>query len=516
MKLSRLLTAVALQAPLSETARPSDPEISAICYRSQAVTPGGLFVAIAGTRADGHAYIADAVARGAAAVVAERPAAVPVPVALVADSRRALADLAARFHGYPAERLVIVGITGTNGKTTTAYLLERILQQAGFSVGVIGTIAYRFGGQVRKAPVTTPESLDLQALLAEMVRSGVTHVVMEVSSHAIAMQRIAGCWLDVGVFTNLSQDHLDFHRDMQTYWEVKKTLFTQHLNTGPKRDRAVAVINANDPRGAALLRELNGHGLSVGSAATNRVHPRAVVHDPAGLRGEVLTPEGAIPFAARLVGRHNLENILCAVGTAVALGIPGGRIRAGIEALDSVPGRLEPVPDPSGRFVYVDYAHTPAALENVLQCLQPLARGRIICVFGCGGDRDPGKRPQMGEIAARMSDLTIVTSDNPRSENPARIIDQVLEGIRRADVQAYSPEELVRGLGARGYAVEPDRRRAIRLAVAAARPGDTILIAGKGHETYQLLGARSIDFDDRAEARRALADAASPAREDRN
>ena len=516
MKLSSLLRAVTPHAPVSEAAVSSDPQISAICYRSQAVTPGGLFVAIAGAHADGHAYIGDAVARGAAAVVAERPAAVPVPVVLVPDSRRALAALAACFHGLPSERLVVVGITGTNGKTTTAYLLERILQQAGFSVGVIGTIAYRFGGQVRKAPVTTPESLDLQALLAEMVRSGVTHVVMEVSSHAIAMQRIAGCWLDVGVFTNLSQDHLDFHGDMQSYWEVKKTLFTRHLNSGPKRDRAVAVINADDPRGAALLRELNGQGLSVGSAAVNRVHPRGIVHGPAGLRGEVLTPEGAIPFTSRLVGRHNLENILCAVGAAVALGIPGDRIRAGIEALDSVPGRLEPVTDPAGRFLYVDYAHTPAALENVLQCLQPLTRGRLICVFGCGGDRDPGKRPQMGEIAARMSDLTIVTSDNPRTEDPKRIIDQVLTGIRRADLQAYSPEELAGGFGPRGYAVEPDRRRAIRLAVGAARRGDTILIAGKGHETYQLLGARSIDFDDRAEARRALADATAAAREDRN
>jgi UDP-N-acetylmuramoyl-L-alanyl-D-glutamate--2,6-diaminopimelate ligase len=522
MKLSELLTAVTVEAPVTTAAKSPNPEIRAIYYRSQAVTPGGLFVAIAGERVDGHAYIADAVARGAAAVVAERPAAVAVPVIIVADSRRALAALAARFHGCPAEKLVIVGITGTNGKTTTAYLIERILQQAGFSVGVIGTIEYRFGGQVRKAPVTTPESLDLQALLVEMVRAGVTHVVMEVSSHAIAMHRIVDCWLDVGVFTNLSQDHLDFHRDMQTYWEVKKTLFTRHLNTGPKRDRAVAVINSNDPRGAALLRELNGHGLSVGSAGTNRVHPRGVVHDPAGQHGELVTPEGTIRFASPLVGRHNLENILCAVGTAVALGIPLDRIRHGLEALDAVPGRLQPIPNPSGKFVFVDYAHTPGALENVLQCLQPLARGRIICVFGCGGDRDPGKRPQMGEIAARMSDLAIVTSDNPRTENPARIIDQVLAGVRRVAAHAYSPAELAGGFTRRGYAVEPDRRRAISLAVLTARPGDTILIAGKGHETYQLLGERSIDFDDCVEARRALENptaggggTAAAAREDR-
>lgn len=509
MKLSDLLAAVTVEATLSAAVKSPNPEISAIHYRSQAVVPGGLFVAIAGERVDGHAFIADAVARGAVAVVAERPVALAVPVIIVADSRRALAALAARLHGCPAEKLVVVGITGTNGKTTTAYLLERILQQAGFSVGVIGTINYRFGGHVRKAPVTTPESLDLQALLLEMVRAGVTHVVMEVSSHAIALNRIAGCWLDVGVFTNLTQDHLDFHRDMQTYWEVKKTLFTRHLNTGPKRDRAVAVINSNDPRGAALLRELNGHGLSVGSAATNRVHPRGIVHDAAGQRGELMTPEGAIRFASPLVGRHNLENILCAVGTAVALGIPLDKIRTGLETLDAVPGRLEPIPNRSGKFVYVDYAHTPGALENVLQCLQPLTRGRIICVFGCGGDRDPGKRPQMGEIAARMSDLAVVTSDNPRTENPARIIDQVLDGIRRATAHAYSPAELAGGFTRRGYTVEPDRRRAIRLAVLAARPGDTILIAGKGHETYQLLGERSIDFDDRVEARRALEDGAT-------
>ncbi|MDZ7598944.1 MAG: Mur ligase family protein [Desulfobacterales bacterium] len=294
MKLSDLLAAVTVEASLSAAVKSPNPEISAIHYRSQAVVPGGLFVAIAGERVDGHAFIADAVARGAVAVVAERPVALAVPVIIVADSRRALAALAARLHGCPAEKLVVVGITGTNGKTTTAYLLERILQQAGFSVGVIGTINYRFGGHVRKAPVTTPESLDLQALLLEMVRAGVTHVVMEVSSHAIALDRIAGCWLDVGVFTNLTQDHLDFHRDMETYWDVKKTLFTRHLNTGPKRDRAVAVINSNDPRGAALLRELNGHGLSVGSAATNRVHPRGLLSDAApDQRGELTTPRRA-------------------------------------------------------------------------------------------------------------------------------------------------------------------------------------------------------------------------------
>jgi UDP-N-acetylmuramyl-tripeptide synthetase len=251
MKLSSLLSAVNPQAPVSEAAVSSDPQISAICYRSQAVTPGGLFVAIAGAQADGHAYIDDAVARGAAAVVAERPAAVPVPVVLVPDSRRALAALAARFHGLPSERLVIVGITGTNGKTTTAYLLERILQQAGFSVGVIGTITYRFGGQVRKAPVTTPESLDLQALLAEMVRSGVTHVVMEVSSHAIAMHRIAGCWLDVGVFTNLSQDHLDFHGDMQSYWEEENPVHPAPEQRPQARPRRGRDQRRRSPRGRA-------------------------------------------------------------------------------------------------------------------------------------------------------------------------------------------------------------------------------------------------------------------------
>lgn len=504
MKLSELLTSVTVDAMMAPEDAPSNPEITAIGYRSQAMRPGGLFVAIPGERVDGHTYIEDAVARGAAAVVAERPSAAGVPVIVVADSRRALAQLASRFYNGPAERLVMIGITGTNGKTTTTYLLESILQSAGFSVGVIGTINYRFAGQVRKAPMTTPESLDLQGMLAEMVRAGVTHVVMEVSSHAIAMNRIAGCWLDAAVFTNLTQDHLDFHGDMEAYWAVKKKLFTRHLITGPKRDRAVAVINGNDPHGSALLRELNGRGLSVGSAATNRIHPRGIVHDPAGQRGDLVTPEGTLRFNSPLVGQYNLENILCAVGTAVALGIPLERIQAGIESLGAVPGRLEPVPSSSGKFVYVDYAHTPGALENVLACLRPLARGRIICVFGCGGDRDPGKRPQMGEIAARLSDLAIVTSDNPRTEKPTQIIDHILVGTRRAVDHVYTPAQLAEGFTRRGYAVEPDRRRAIALAVSAARAGDTILIAGKGHETYQILGDRTIDFDDRVEARRAL------------
>ena len=485
-----------------------DPDITSLHSRAQNVKPGGLFVAIQGFAADGHDYIDQALANGAVAVVVQKPLRLSTSVASieVEDTRRALAALAASFYGHPSEKLVVVGITGTNGKTTTSYLIERILLQAGYAPGVIGTVNYRYAGETYDNPVTTPESLDLQRILSRMLAAGVTHVILEVSSHALDLHRVDDCWMDVGVFTNLSQDHLDYHKDIETYWRCKKSLFTDILRSGPKQKRAAAVINRNDPKGEELVRIVGLKKITVGDARDNTVQSDITKQNLSGIAGRIDTPAGSFDFRSSLVGRYNCENILCAAGVAVALDIPTAAIKAGIESAAVIPGRLEPIPNQGQRFVYVDYAHTPDALRNVLAALTAMAGRRLLCVFGCGGDRDRGKRPQMGKIAAQMCDLAVVTSDNPRSEPPLVIIDQILVGTRQVCRREYSAAELGNGTPEKGYAVEPDRRKAIRLAIAASNPGDTVLIAGKGHETYQILGGKTIAFDDRTVAAQALAD----------
>ena len=485
-----------------------DPDITSLHARAQNVKPGGLFVAIQGFAADGHDYIDQALENGAVAVVAQKPSKLSssAPLIEVEDTRRALAALAASFYDHPSEKLVVVGITGTNGKTTTSYLIERILLQAGYAPGVIGTVNYRYDGETYDNPVTTPESLDLQRILSRMLAAGVTHVILEVSSHALDLHRVDSCWMDVGVFTNLSQDHLDYHKDMETYWRCKKSLFTEILRSGPKQMRAAAVINRNDPKSEELIRIAGLKKITVGDAPDNSVQSDISQQDLSGIAGRIDTPAGSFDFRSALVGRYNCENILCAAGVAVALDIPTAAVKAGIENAAVIPGRLEPIPNQGQRFVYVDYAHTPDALRNVLAALTAIAGRRVLCVFGCGGDRDRGKRPQMGKIAAQMSDLVVVTSDNPRSEPPLVIIDQILVGTRQVCRREYSAAELGNGAPEKGYAVEPDRRKAIRLAIAASKPGDTVLIAGKGHETYQILGGNTIAFDDRTVAAQALAE----------
>lgn len=502
MKLSELIAAASNVIP----DHTRDIEIESIHYRSQDVRPGGLFVAIAGSVADGHDYVADALRRGAAAVLVEKPIQQEGVIIRVDNSRRALAQVAGRFYGRPSEQLTIIGITGTNGKTTTSYLVESVLAAAGRQVGVIGTVNYRYNGKVFDNPVTTPESADLQKILFDMLHAGISHVVMEISSHALDLYRVEQCWLDVGVFTNLTRDHLDYHRDMDRYWECKQRMFSQNLAKGPKADHAVAVVNRDDERGRSLADRVPVRAIGVGQGTENSVHPLVVTCDLSGTRASVETPAGNIALMSPLVGGYNLENILCATGVGIALGLAPRDIRSGIEAVATIPGRLEPVPNDLDRFVYVDYAHTPDALENVLACLSPLAGGRLICVFGCGGDRDKGKRPKMGEIAGRLSDLAVVTSDNPRSESPQTIIDQILPGVTRARSRAYSPEALAAGFDRKGYVVTADRREAIGVAIRASLPGDIVLIAGKGHETYQIIGTRTLDFDDRRVAGQALAD----------
>ncbi len=489
--------------PLPHTLLP-DPEICSIHYRAQDVKPGGLFVAISGHAADGHDFIDEALARGASAVVTQKPVYKDSIIIVVKNSRKALAAIAARFYRNPSEKLFMIGITGTNGKTTTSYLIESILSSAGFKIGVIGTINYRYSGKAFKNPVTTPESLDLQRILSEMLKDGITHVVMEISSHAIDLSRTDGCSLDVGVFTNLSQDHLDYHKDMNTYWSCKKRLFTENLSQDSQKNRTLAVINTNDEKGKELLNMLPIYCLSIGNSNDNMIWAQNLQNDLTGIMGRITTPAGVFEFKSPLVGKHNLENILCATGVGVALRLPLESIKSGIEALSSVPGRLEPVLNDMGRFVYVDYAHTPDALENVLSALRAMKSDRIICVFGCGGERDKGKRSQMGEISGRQSDLAIITSDNPRAEDPIKIINQVLDGTKKTSLQAYTPGELKAGFEKKGYVIEPDRRKAIQLGISASQPGDTVLIAGKGHETYQIFRDKIVPFDDRKEAKRAL------------
>jgi len=489
---------------------PADPEIGSIHYRSQEVKPRGLFVAIEGQAADGHDYIDQALANGACALVVQKPAAAvfsaarAVAVVRVPDTRKALADLAACFYRYPAKQMTLIGITGTNGKTTVAYLVESILAAAGFEVGVISTINCRYAGKTFDNPMTTPESLDLQRILAGMRASGVTHVVMEASSHAMDLYRIRNCWFDAAVFTNLTQDHLDYHGDMHSYWLSKKRLFSEYLQQGPKKTRAAAIVNCDDPRGKELSGILDIPVVKTGAAPDAQITAEAFRCDAMGTFGRVSTPEGSFDFKTPLVGKHNVDNILSAVGAAHALHIDLAAVKKGIEALPGIPGRLERIPDAGGRHVFVDYAHTPDALENAIMALKKIAPARLVCIFGCGGDRDRAKRPLMGEIAGRLCDLTIVTSDNPRTEDPLAIIDQILAGIRYSGAVEYRPGNANGILEKRSFIVEASRRRAIELGIRLARPGDMVLIAGKGHETYQIIGAARIDFDDRREAGKAL------------
>lgn len=486
-----------------------DPEIGSIHYRAQEVMPGGLFVAIKGLTADGHDFIDEALARGASAIITQKPVKKDSVIIEVADTRKALAAISGTFYSNPSHKLFLIGITGTNGKTTTAFLIEHILSKAGISIGVIGTLNYRYSGKTFQNPITTPESLDLQRILWEMAEAGITHVVMEVSSHALDLERVYQCKFDLAIFTNLTQDHLDYHKDMDSYWSCKKKLFTEILEPGSSKGKALAIINHNNEKGrklAQMLQERLGEDavLSAGFSEENSIYPRSYEHNLGGIWGNISTPDGSFEFKSGLVGKHNLENILCAAGVGIVLGLSPDIIRNGIESVTAVPGRLERILNDDHRFVYVDYAHTPDALENVLYSLRSSSRGRLICVMGCGGNRDKAKRPQMGEIAGKIADLAVITSDNPRAEAPMKIIDQILHGTIKATHHAYVPEDLSAGFQDKGYVVEPDRRNAIQLAIRVSRPDDTILIAGKGNETYQIIGNKIIAFDDRKEAEKAL------------
>ena len=491
-----------------------EQEINGLTYDSRQARPGRLFFAVEGEKTDGHNYIDEAVRRGAAAVVFSRQEISPkAPAAIqVKNVRRTMALWAAEFFSRPSESVTLVGVTGTNGKTTLSYLVESILHAAGLEPGVIGTVNYRYQGREFPSHHTTPEAIDLQKMLADMFRAGVRSVAMEASSHALAQERVRALAFDIGVFTNLSRDHLDYHRDMEDYFLAKSRLFTDYLSASPKPDKA-AVIFGEDPRAPELFGMLRGKNIelwSYGEGSQWDVRPLRVERDVKGLRGTVQARKTTIEFDSPLVGAANLQNILGAIGVASALKLDPRAIADGVDKLRSVPGRLEKVPNRLGITILVDYAHSPDALEKVLGAVRPLTRGKLITVFGCGGDRDRGKRPVMGEIAGRLSDITVLTSDNPRSESPMAILNEVEAGMCRTEVIKLSVSSLQsraaetrepRPETKRGYFVEADRRAAIEIALSIARPGDLVLIAGKGHEDYQILGRERIHFDDREVAR---------------
>jgi UDP-N-acetylmuramoyl-L-alanyl-D-glutamate--2,6-diaminopimelate ligase len=473
----------------------SAPEtVTGVVADSRAVRAGQCFVAVPGFRHDGRRFISDAVARGATLVVVEGEALPDARVAqvLVPSARLALARAAAAWYGEPSRHLTVVGITGTNGKTTTSYLVEALLQARGMKTGVIGTIEYRLGSEVVPAGQTTPEALELQALLARMRAAGIAGVAMEVSSHALALARVESLRFDVAVFTNLTQDHLDFHRTFEEYRAAKRHLF--ELLAASDKPRRTAVVNADDPAGLEMVRGLDVPVLTFGLREGALV--RAVEHESTldGIRLIADTPRGRLVLRSPLIGQHNVMNLLAAAGVGLALGLEPDAIAGALSRVRAVPGRFEQVRAGQPFLVVVDYAHTPDALERVLTTARHLTRGRLAVVFGCGGDRDRSKRPIMGEIAARLADRVWVTSDNPRSEPPAAIIAEVLAGVERAG-------------GRDRAASEVDRRQAIAAALGWAREGDTVVIAGKGHETYQIVGDRVVPFDDRAVAREILAGA---------
>ena len=461
----------------------ADVVVSGVAYRSDRVRQGDLFVCIPGFKVDGHDFAADALAHGAVALVATRRLPFSVPHVIVPDARIALATAAAAVHGHPSASLEVVGITGTNGKTTTTYLLDSVFRAAGRTTGLIGTVETRIGAERLASGHTTPESADLQALLARMHGAGVTSVAMEVSSHAIDLHRADGIHFAAAAFTNLTQDHLDYHKTMEEYWAAKRTLFTS-------LDVEHRVVNIDDPRGADLASEV-GARWTVGRSASATVRAAGERPGPASTVFTLQSPAGSAELQLPLAGAYNVSNALVAAGCALALGIPLDRIVDGLENAPQVPGRLERVDEGQDFTVLVDYAHTPDSLAKAIGAVRTVTPGRVITVFGCGGDRDPAKRALMGMAAGRGSDEVVVTSDNPRSEDPVGIILQIEDGLKPTGV-SYEP--IV------------DRRAAIAHALSLAAAGDAVLIAGKGHEDYQIFADRTIHFDDREVAREELRD----------
>lgn len=458
--------------------------INGIAYDSRQAGKGFLFVAIRGQRLDGHRFIADAVKRGASAVISEMPVVdMNITQVIVPDAREAMARAAVSFYGEPCKNMTLIGVTGTNGKTTTTYLIESMLKAAGLEAGVVGTINYRYRDTIVEAPHTTPESPDLQKIFKEMADGGTTHCVMEVSSHSLSQKRVDGARFVGAVFTNLTQDHLDYHGTMEEYFESKSRLFTD-LAAG---ENGFSVINVDDKWGRRLSERVRGRIFRYSLSGSAEIEPAKVACSEKGIEAVISTPVGEVKVSSFLLGEYNLQNIMAAVGAGIGLGLDKQAIEQGIANLKRVPGRLERIVSDNGFQAVVDYAHTGDALERVIKALRPLAKGRLVTVFGCGGDRDRGKRPIMGEIATRLSDFAIITSDNPRSEDPMEIIKEIETGVIGGN-----------------YAISPDRHEAIKAAVNMADANDIILVAGKGHEDYQIVGDEKFYFDDTEEIKKAM------------
>ena len=496
MKLGRLLKGITVYDLIGN----AEIEIEGLAYDSRQVKPGYLFVALKGHRMNGHDYLRDAARDGAVAMVAEEFQDLKGNAAMVRvpDSRDALSKLAIQFYDQPFKGINITGITGTNGKTTTSYLLESILYSAGARPGVIGTNNYRFLDRTHTAPVTTPESLDLMRLMREMADGGATDVIMEVSSHALDQKRAADCPFRTGIFTNFSRDHLDYHGTMEEYFKAKSLLFRGLRKTQAGHGTS-AIINKDDPKGKALIALTEAEVVTYGIGPGCHVRAASVSSDRSGLKARLITPAGEKVIRSPLIGEINIYNILAASAAAISMNIDLDIVAKGIERLERVPGRLELVKNDRGLAVVVDYAHTPDALLKTLKAVRPFADGRLITVFGCGGDRDKGKRYEMGSIAGENSDLVFITSDNPRTEDPLSIILQIERGAKKTGLiqREWSRHENSTGSG---YFIEVDRRKAIQGAVAMANERDLVLIAGKGHEDYQIIGKKRISFDDRKEA----------------
>jgi len=472
----------------SETKGALHGEWERVRYDSREVSPRDVFVAVSGLKQDGHAYVGPAAKKGAAAAVVEHfvPGA-EIPQVRVADARRALAILAAEETRHPSRELVLAGVTGTNGKTTTAHLIRAVFEEAGMKAGFIGTVGYEFDGRREAAPHTTPEAPDLMRMLRDWRARGATAVAMEVSSHALALERTYGLAFDVGVFTNLTQDHLDFHGTLESYRDAKARLFRTETR-GDRTKRFTGAVNVDDPVGRWIQERADCPVVGFGTGAEAEIRAEDIRLRPDGTAFRIRHDGEVTPVSLRLRGAFNAMNALAAFAAARALGIPSASIVRGLKKLSVVPGRLETVDEGQPFQVLVDYAHTPDALERALEAVRAFAPARLLCVFGCGGDRDKGKRPLMGSVAARLADKVILTSDNPRSEDPAAILRDIEAGVR----------------GSTNVRTILDRAQAISAGIDACAPGDALLIAGKGHETYQIIGSKTLPFDDREAARAAL------------
>jgi UDP-N-acetylmuramoyl-L-alanyl-D-glutamate--2,6-diaminopimelate ligase len=506
MELKKLLEDVEVRKITGETLK----EIEGIAYHSKQVQKDFLFAAIRGMEVDGHRFIEEAIGKGAEAIVSEEEREVSNrTMILVSNSRQALAKISSNFYGNPSSKVKLIGITGTNGKTTTTYLLESIFKKAGFQVGVIGTINYRFGEKTTPAPNTTPESLDLQRILWEMLEEGISHVIMEVSSHGLDLDRVFGCQFDGAVFTNFTSEHLDYHKTLEQYFESKRKLFSNYLMESLK-ERRFAVTNPDDPKGEEIVKGITLPVIRYGLDPPCDITADQMVFSLEGLFCRIRTPKGDISVHSKLIGNFNLYNILAAVGVGIGMGLPVKTLKEGVEGLEGVSGRFEMVENKRGIYVIVDYAHTHDALERVLSGLRSIleggaqSNGKMITVFGCGGDRDRTKRPLMGEVAGKYSNLVILTSDNPRTEDPFAIQDEVEMGFKSLSLKEWDQNEIKLWRSRKGYLKVPDRRVAIRMAIQLAQPSDTVFIAGKGHEDYQIIGKKKFPFDDRIEAKKAL------------